>query len=233
MKTSSFTESIRKPSLTNGNGSSGKLPSSQEIKQIAAPTAIANEPSDSIVKSATTPKPKEVVAAPLYRVRALYAFKAEADDDLGFAKGEIINVVGEVDENWSTGEIQEDDGSIRKGIFPSNYVEKLTNLPKEPGTRVEEAVNGAATAAVAGLSQEAMSQMKSVLPSGNVSDITAAITNVKLRTSGSRQASVAKSADAPAKQEVAAVGTCSTCGCDDFHPNAFKKGHCNMCFHPH
>ncbi|KAJ1648478.1 hypothetical protein IWQ61_009988, partial [Dispira simplex] len=30
-----------------------------------------------------------------------------------------------------------------------------------------------------------------------------------------------------------AVGACSTCGCDEFSPNVFRKNNCNNCFHPH
>ncbi|MCJ1297044.1 hypothetical protein MMC34_008613 [Xylographa carneopallida] len=37
---------------------------------------------------------------------------------------------------------------------------------------------------------------------------------------------------APAPIE-AAVGPCGKCGCTDFKQNAFQKGKCNNCFHPH
>ncbi|PVU98585.1 hypothetical protein BB559_001446 [Furculomyces boomerangus] len=29
------------------------------------------------------------------------------------------------------------------------------------------------------------------------------------------------------------VGICTSCGCDDYSPNVFKKGSCNNCFHKH
>lgn len=33
--------------------------------------------------------------------------------------------------------------------------------------------------------------------------------------------------------DVPAQPNCHECGCDDFSPNVFKKGHCNNCFHKH
>ncbi|KAJ1968699.1 hypothetical protein IWQ62_001087 [Dispira parvispora] len=34
-------------------------------------------------------------------------------------------------------------------------------------------------------------------------------------------------------EKSSAVGACSTCGCDEFSPNVFRKNNCNNCFHPH
>lgn len=37
----------------------------------------------------------------------------------------------------------------------------------------------------------------------------------------------------PVQEAVVDTQTCSTCGCDEFSPNVFKKGSCNNCFHVH
>lgn len=225
MKNSSFTDSVGKRSSIS-SGSIGKINPPAEVKQITGPTPMANSSHEEEQK----PSPKSDSKV-LRRVRALYAFKAENSGDLEFPKGEIISVTEEIDENWWSGEIQEDDGSIRKGIFPVNYVEKLTNVPSDNAKGTSSDIEMPAGLTAAGLSQEAMSQMKSVMPAGSVSDITAAITSVKLKSSGERKSS--KTQQAASAAAPAAVCACSTCGCDDFHPNAFKKGQCNMCFHAH
>lgn len=230
MKNSSFTDSLGKRSSTS---SIGKLNPPAEIKQITGPAPIANAShEDDKPSKAAAPKTEKPTNKILCRVRSLYAFKAENDGDLDFAKGEIISVTEEIDENWWSGEIQEDDGRIRKGIFPVNYVEKVSNVPTEKAEDIPSGIEMPAGLSAAGLSQEAMSQMKSVLPAGSVSDITAAITSVKLKSSGDRK-TVKHQSEAPAKPAQTTVGACSTCGCDDFHPNAFKKAQCNMCFHAH
>lgn len=228
MKNSSFTDSLGKRSSVS---SIGKINPPADVKQITGPAAMANSPHDDRREDEQKPKAntEKRDSKVICRVRALYAFRAENDGDLEFPKGEIISVTEEIDENWWSGEIQEDDGTIKKGIFPVNYVEKLTNIPSD---NASSGIDMPAGLSAAGLSQEAMSQMKSVMPAGSVSDITAAITSVKLKSSADRKSSKPQT-QAPAATAQAAVCACSTCGCDDFHPNAFKKGQCNMCFHAH
>lgn len=218
MKNSSFNSSQ--------SSSIGKIAGPAEVKMLTAPTAISNstvedkrEPRQS--SSTTKEKPTKV----LYRVRGLYQFKAEAEGDLGFNKGDLIDVISQVDDNWLSGEIREDDGTIRSGIFPANYVEKMTQggeskSASKPDTGIT-------------ISEETMNQMKSAIPtmvSNSVSDITAAITSVKLKSSKQPNKETSSSSS---QAKAAAVVACGTCGCDDFHPNAFKQGHCNMCFHKH
>jgi hypothetical protein len=209
-----------------------------EVKQIAAPTAMKNDRSEARESRSSDTAKKPAV---MYRVRALYDFKAETADDLDFTKGEIISVMSQVDDSWLAGEVVEDDGTVRKGIFPANYVEKVASgstasaegakEAKPAPTAGEPTSDGSGVPNSMAISQEAMSQMKSVLPgAGSIADISAAITSVKLKSSGPKKQAPAPAASEP---QVAAVGECSTCGCDDFHPNAFKKGQCNMCFHKH
>uniref|UniRef100_A0A3Q0S527 Osteoclast-stimulating factor 1 n=1 Tax=Amphilophus citrinellus TaxID=61819 RepID=A0A3Q0S527_AMPCI len=54
------------------------------------------------------------------RVRALYNFTAEEDDELEFSAGDIIEVVDNSDGSWWKGRLR---GS--EGLFPANYTEKL------------------------------------------------------------------------------------------------------------
>lgn len=231
---------VKAPSFNdklNGSNSSlgSKINPASEVKQIAAPTAMKNDRSEARESRSSDTAKKPAV---LYRVRALYDFKAETADDLDFTKGEIISVVSQVDDSWLAGEIVDDDGTVRKGIFPANYVEKIASGSAANGEKPKEAKQSAETAQEESglpnsmaISQEAMSQMKSVLPgAGSIADISAAITSVKLKSSGPKKQAPTAAAPEPV---VAAVGECSTCGCDDFHPNAFKKGQCNMCFHKH
>ncbi|KIM76274.1 hypothetical protein PILCRDRAFT_39012, partial [Piloderma croceum F 1598] len=48
---------------------------------------------------------------------ALYTFKATEFGDLGFKKGDMIEVVDSTYGNWWTGQL-----AGRFGIFPANYV---------------------------------------------------------------------------------------------------------------
>lgn len=53
---------------------------------------------------------------------ALYAYKAQNDDELSFEKDDIISVMGRDEPEWWRGECQ---GLI--GLFPSNYVGPFVN----------------------------------------------------------------------------------------------------------
>jgi growth factor receptor-binding protein 2 len=55
-------------------------------------------------------------------VRAAFDFTPEDDGELGFARGDIIRVTDDSDNNWWKG-IHEDG---RQGVFPSTYVKKMT-----------------------------------------------------------------------------------------------------------
>ncbi|ODQ65479.1 DUF500-domain-containing protein [Nadsonia fulvescens var. elongata DSM 6958] len=59
-------------------------------------------------------KPREAVA--------LYSFEGEQDGDLGFHKGDVVDIVKRSDskDDWWTGRI-----GVREGIFPANYVELM------------------------------------------------------------------------------------------------------------
>ena len=55
--------------------------------------------------------------------RALYNFTAENSFELSMKKGDNIEIVKKIDQNWLYGQIHD-----RTGIFPSSYVEIIEDL---------------------------------------------------------------------------------------------------------
>uniref|UniRef100_A0A8C9TIZ5 Intersectin 1 n=1 Tax=Scleropages formosus TaxID=113540 RepID=A0A8C9TIZ5_SCLFO len=60
--------------------------------------------------------------SPVCQVISMYDYTAQNDDELPFAKGQIINVLSREDPDWWKGELN---GSV--GLFPSNYVKMTTD----------------------------------------------------------------------------------------------------------
>lgn len=58
-------------------------------------------------------------------MKTLYAYAAQADEELSFASDEIINVTSQDEDPWWFGYIIGKDGKRKTGIFPSNFVERL------------------------------------------------------------------------------------------------------------
>lgn len=67
---------------------------------------------------------------PPFKVKALYAYENDYEDDLTFAAGQIITVTVVEDDQWYTGTY---DG--KEGIFPRNFVEIYNELPPVPVSR--------------------------------------------------------------------------------------------------
>ncbi|XP_055362831.1 sorbin and SH3 domain-containing protein 1 isoform X15 [Betta splendens] len=57
--------------------------------------------------------------------RAIYDFKAQTPKELTFKKGDAVNIIRQIDNNWYEGEHRG-----RVGIFPISYVEKMPSSEK-------------------------------------------------------------------------------------------------------
>ena len=66
--------------------------------------------------------------SPANLVLALYTYNALSADELSFHKGSVITVLGKEGEWWK-GEVNE-----KVGLFPSNYVQPLTE--QQPATEI-------------------------------------------------------------------------------------------------
>ncbi|XP_054912570.1 sorbin and SH3 domain-containing protein 1 isoform X13 [Poeciliopsis prolifica] len=62
--------------------------------------------------------------------RAIYDFKAQTAKELTFKKGDAVNIIRQIDNNWYEGEHRG-----RVGIFPIAYVEKMTSSEKHQPIR--------------------------------------------------------------------------------------------------
>ncbi|CRK23942.1 hypothetical protein BN1723_003081 [Verticillium longisporum] len=70
----------------------------------------------------STPVPAGTTAATVSRVRALFDFVPSEPGELDFKKGDVIAVLESVYKDWWRGSLKG-----KTGIFPLNYVEKLTD----------------------------------------------------------------------------------------------------------
>ena len=62
------------------------------------------------------------MSQPPFRVKAIYEYLSEHDDDLSFPNGQIISVTEDDDADWYYGEYDDDAGGKHKGLFPRNFV---------------------------------------------------------------------------------------------------------------
>ncbi|KAG5463156.1 MAG: hypothetical protein BJ554DRAFT_1455 [Olpidium bornovanus] len=104
--------------------------SAEELQktQRAAPSSASQGPKDSTGGGQSVDGPARR-AAPggepaRAQVRALYDFIASEPGELGFARGDVINVMDSSYKDWWKGEHKG-----RTGIFPVNYVEKVLPAP--------------------------------------------------------------------------------------------------------
>lgn len=87
----------------------------------AAPGSSA-QASQAQAQAQPTPVPAGTTAATVSRVRALYDFVPSEPGELEFKKGDVIAVLESVYKDWWRGSLKG-----KTGIFPLNYVEKLTD----------------------------------------------------------------------------------------------------------
>ncbi|KAA6413585.1 MAG: SH3 domain [Lasallia pustulata] len=89
-------------------------------------TTSASESGTSQQAVAPQPLPSGTTAATVSRVRALFDFQPSEPGELQFRKGDIIAVLESVYKDWWKGSLKG-----QTGIFPLNYVEKLSDPTQE------------------------------------------------------------------------------------------------------
>jgi len=73
------------------------------------------------------------MAAPPFKVKAVYEYSSEHDDDLKFPIGTVINVTEEEGDDWYVGEYTDGAGMKQEGLFPRNFVERYEpEVPTRP-----------------------------------------------------------------------------------------------------
>ncbi|KAJ1547805.1 hypothetical protein HK405_004887 [Cladochytrium tenue] len=60
----------------------------------------------------------------LFRVRALYDYKSQAPEELNISRDQIVPVIATHEDGWWEG-LTTEGGRQRKGLFPSNFVERV------------------------------------------------------------------------------------------------------------
>ncbi|KAG5294182.1 class E vacuolar protein-sorting machinery protein hse1 [Histoplasma ohiense] len=99
-----------KPSTTQSTTTAQSTSSQENQSALAAPH----------------PVPSGTTAATVSRVRALYDFQPSEPGELQFRKGDVIAVLESVYKDWWKGSLRG-----QTGIFPLNYVEKLSDPTQE------------------------------------------------------------------------------------------------------
>lgn len=87
----------------------------------AGPSSSAG-PQEAAPAAPLQPMPSGTTAATVSRVRALYDFVPSEPGELEFKRGDVIAVLESVYKDWWRGSLKG-----KTGIFPLNYVEKLTD----------------------------------------------------------------------------------------------------------
>ena len=107
------------------------------------------------------------MAAPPFKVKAVYEYTSEHDDDLNFPIGQVINVTELEGEDWYVGEYTDVNGARREGLFPRNFVEKYEpEVPTRPvrTTRPKSVVSPPPVAAAAPAQQPEELEQEAVPP---------------------------------------------------------------------
>ena len=64
------------------------------------------------------------MSSPPFKVKAVFEYTSDHDDDLHFPNGQIITVMEEEGDEWYVGEYVDAFGVKQEGLFPRNFVEK-------------------------------------------------------------------------------------------------------------
>jgi hypothetical protein len=195
------------------------------------------------------------------RVKAIYDFEANGDDELTIAIDDLITVTEEIDEGWWIGQIVDPDNTVRSGMFPANYTveidERISDDSKgdEPDTFGDEYEepeeyqsppkpthsNSAASSIISRSPQPQTTKTRHVppvpsrqsKPPPSKSSRSAPTTRSATRTSTASAQRTSYLPDLSNSGGTTDVGPCRECGCDEFSPDVFKKDKCNNCFHKH
>ena len=83
------------------------------------------------------------MAAPPFKVKSVYDYTSEHEDDLNFPLGQVINVTELEGDDWYVGEYTDATGAKKEGLFPTNFVEKyepeVPTRPTRPARAKQEA----------------------------------------------------------------------------------------------
>ncbi|OBT66872.1 hypothetical protein VE03_04249 [Pseudogymnoascus sp. 23342-1-I1] len=90
--------------------------------QQAAASSLSQPQAQAQAAARPQPVPSGTTAATVSRVRALFDFQPSEDGELQFRKGDIIAVLESAYKDWWKGSLRG-----QTGIFPLNYVEKLSD----------------------------------------------------------------------------------------------------------
>lgn len=113
-------ERKKQPAASAGPGSAVAGPSGTSSGMTGAPQHLA------AAAAPIQPMPSGTTAATVSRVRALYDFVPSEPGELEFKRGDVIAVLESVYKDWWRGSLKG-----KTGIFPLNYVEKLTDPTPE------------------------------------------------------------------------------------------------------
>lgn len=97
-------------------------PKNAQANEVTSGGAGQAQQTQAAASTAGQPVPSGTTAATVSRVRALFDFQPSEPGELQFRKGDIIAVLESVYKDWWKGSLRG-----QTGIFPLNYVEKLSD----------------------------------------------------------------------------------------------------------
>lgn len=93
---------------------------SSSTPSLPPPTPASLQPTDKANGSSSEPRPI------LFYVKAVYDYDAEIPEEIALHEGQVVAVLATQLDGWWEGEIQDPNGVIRRGIFPSNFTEPVS-----------------------------------------------------------------------------------------------------------
>ncbi|KAJ2717824.1 ESCRT-0 subunit protein hse1, partial [Coemansia sp. D1744] len=97
---------------------------------VASTTGLARRTTRASGASGAAPEPKRKV-----QVKALFDFAATESGELGFFKGDVIDVLDQKYRDWWKGELRG-----KHGIFPANFVQPLTDIRAQVSQDIDSEV---------------------------------------------------------------------------------------------